>query len=209
MTAKGRAGRRDSGKCWGHWGVRNHYGWWWIRACTPRSYFASRRTWYAVQAPTIAGYGHRRLEPTGTAVVGCAAAAGGSWSARIAMRWPRRWLVSRWNRGCGGCTAASTLCELSGSAVRRPPTGSTVPLARTRTHPDGIASCPRRGPRGHSPRRQRDEGTASARGSAARGGARLGRGGRAGGLIGIARSDFVVRACVARRGRVAAPAEGW
>ena len=109
MTAKGRARRRESGKCWGHWEVRNHYDWWWIRACTPRSYFASRRTWSAVQAPTIARYGHRRLEPMGTAGFRFAEAAGGSWSARIAMRWPRRWLVSRWNRGCERCTAATTL----------------------------------------------------------------------------------------------------
>jgi hypothetical protein len=61
MTAKGRARRRDSGKCWGHWEVRNHYDWWWIRACTPRSYFASRRTWYAVQALTIVRHQFSRL----------------------------------------------------------------------------------------------------------------------------------------------------
>jgi hypothetical protein len=38
MTAlRGAPGGRGIGKYWGHWEVRNHYGWWWIRACTPRN----------------------------------------------------------------------------------------------------------------------------------------------------------------------------
>jgi hypothetical protein len=37
MTGKGRTGRRAIGKYWANWEVRNHYGWWWIRACTPRN----------------------------------------------------------------------------------------------------------------------------------------------------------------------------
>ena len=63
MTAKGRSRRRDSGKTWAQCGARNHYGWWWIRACTPRSYVASRATSYAAPAVMTARSGHRPSEP--------------------------------------------------------------------------------------------------------------------------------------------------
>jgi hypothetical protein len=75
ITTQGRSGRRAIGKFRGHWEVRNHYGWWWIRVRTPRSYFALIPAWYGAPARTIARYGHRRLEPMGTAGFGSAAAA--------------------------------------------------------------------------------------------------------------------------------------
>ena len=49
------------------WGSRNHYGCWWIRGCTPRSWRGSSRWWCADRAPTTARSGWARSAVTVTA----------------------------------------------------------------------------------------------------------------------------------------------
>ena len=120
------------------------------------------------------GVGDRRGTDTGA--FGCAAAAAGSWCEPTAMRWRRRldgkavgtvgagaaWLQQRGVRaGEPGGRERTAACD-AGNAARE--------------HVDDGTGRPRRRPGGCPPRRQRREGAASARGSAARGGPqRLGR----------------------------------
>lgn len=52
---------RGSGKRWGIWVVRNHYGWSSTGVCMRRSWRGSRPTWYGARGPTTARSGRGLL----------------------------------------------------------------------------------------------------------------------------------------------------
>ena len=188
MTGRGRTGRPAVGKYREHWGVRNHYGWWLIRACTARRYVDSNPTSYAGWVRMTARYGHRRSGLTAFWV-----RRGGS---RVMVRANRYALAAAlagkplepWVR------ALQQFGVCAGEPGVRRRTSACVAGNAAREHVDDGTGRPRRRPGGYPPGRQWREGAESARGSVARGGPqRLGLDGGGGRTTGIARSDFVVR----------------